>query len=80
MAIDIGILFILVIFAFHGYAKGFLSGLTSRITPVLGIWLGLRKCDAFATVLYPMFHNYTVSVVASFLIILVIIWFGLKLF
>ncbi len=79
MAIDIGILGIMVLSALYGYGQGFTRGLSSFICPVLGIWLALRKCDAFATILDPIIHNYTFSVVVSFLIIFFATWLGIRL-
>jgi len=46
---------------------------------VLGIWLALRYCDALARVLLPLLRNYTFTVVLCFVLILALIWLGLKL-
>jgi uncharacterized membrane protein required for colicin V production len=53
--------------------------LNSIVSPLLGIWFALRKCDDLAIVLYRLVGNYTVARVAGFLIILICIWLALKL-
>jgi uncharacterized membrane protein required for colicin V production len=77
MAIDALIIVLLVLFTIHGYARGFLNGLTSLVTPLLGIGLALRYCDGPALLIDRLFHNYHASAVAAFMLILVLFWLSL---
>ncbi len=79
MVMDIGLVGIIILFALHGFGQGFMRGLTSLVAPLLGIWLALRHCDALAALIDPLIHNQTVSVVASFLLILAGIWLAIRL-
>jgi uncharacterized membrane protein required for colicin V production len=78
MAIDVLILVLLGFSVLYGYGQGFMRGLTSLISPILGIWLALRRCGSFAPVLDQFVHNYRVSVVIAFLAILAFTWLALR--
>lgn len=79
MILDIAIIALLAVFGYLGYGSGLVSGLRSLLTPVVGIWVALRHCDSLAVPLLPVFRNYTVTVVLCFLVILAVVWVGLRL-
>ena len=77
--LDVAIIALLAVFAWRGYGSGLVTGLRSLATPVLGIWLALRHCDALAEPLVAVFRDYTVTVVLCFLLILAVVWAGFRL-
>ena len=77
--IDILILAVIITFALVGYSNGLLRGLTSLVSPVLGIWLALRHCDALAALIEPIVKNPTTASIIGFLSILFVVWLALHL-
>jgi uncharacterized membrane protein required for colicin V production len=79
MIIDVVVVLLLVGFAVHGYGQGFFRGLSSLVTPILGIVIAFRKCETPAVLLGSYIHNEAVCRVASFLAILLIVWLTMRL-
>ncbi len=79
MIIDVVVLLLLAGFAVHGYGQGFFRGLSSLVTPILGIIIAFRKCEAPAVLLGSYIHNEAVCRVASFLAILFVVWIVTRL-
>ncbi|MEO0080780.1 MAG: CvpA family protein [candidate division WOR-3 bacterium] len=79
MAIDLALLLLFIVSALHGYGQGFIKGLNSCISPVLGVWLALRLCDGPARVLHCLLADHTLCRLGGFFLILACIWLGLKL-
>jgi membrane protein required for colicin V production len=78
MATDIAILLFVVLAAACGYSQGFMRGLGSLASAVLGIWLALRRADVLARLIDPLTNNPRVSVVLAFLVLLVLFWLTLR--
>ena len=74
MIIDVVIVLLLIGFAVHGYGQGFFKGLSSLVTPILGIVIAFRKCETPAVLLGSYIRNEAVCRVASFLAILLVVW------
>ena len=79
MILDIAILLTIVLFAAAGYSKGLIKGLSSLISPVLGVWLALRKSSSLAALFDPFISNHTASLVISFVLIFLALWLALRL-
>jgi len=79
MIIDVVVVLLLVGFVAHGYGQGFFRGLSSLVTPILGIVIAFRKCETLAVPLGSYVHNEAVCRVASFLVILVVVWIAMRL-
>ena len=79
MIIDGVVLLLLVGFAVHGYGQGFFRGLSSLVTPILGIAIAFRRCDTLAVPLGSYIHNEAVCRVAGFLAILLAVWIAMRL-
>lgn len=79
MILDIIILLTIVLFAIYGYSRGLIRGLSSLVSPVLGVWLALRKCGSLAALLDPFINDHTASLVIGFVIIFLTLWLGLRL-
>lgn len=79
MIIDAIVLLVLGVSVMIGYGQGFLRGLTSLVSPVLGIWFALNKCDLLAVHIDRIFHDYTFALVLGFILILSGVWLGLRL-
>ncbi|HDQ99576.1 MAG TPA: CvpA family protein [candidate division WOR-3 bacterium] len=69
-AIDIAVVLTLVAFTVFGYSRGLLQGLGSLATPVLGVWLALRRAGELAAGLEPLVGDPTAARVAGFVLIL----------
>ncbi len=78
MATDIVILLFLALTSAYGYGQGFLRGLGSVASAILGIWLALRRVDLLAAVLDPLIKSPRVSAVVAFLVLLVLFWVALR--
>jgi len=78
MATDIIILLFLALTSAYGYGQGFVRGLGSVATAILGIWLALRRADLLAAVLDPFIRSPRVSAVVAFLILLFLFWVALR--
>ncbi len=79
MIIDVVVVLLLVGFAVHGYSHGFFRGLSSLVTPILGIVIAFRKCETLAVPLGSYIHNEAVCRVASFLAILFMVWIVMRI-
>jgi uncharacterized membrane protein required for colicin V production len=78
MIIDVVVVLLLVGFAVHGYGEGFFRGLSSLVTPILGIVIAFRTCETPAALLGSYIHNEAVCRVASFLAILLLVWLTMR--
>lgn len=78
MIIDVVVVLLLIGFAVHGYGQGFFRGLSSLVTPILGIVIAFRKCETLAVLLGSYIHNEAVCRVASFLVILLAVWLAMR--
>jgi membrane protein required for colicin V production len=79
MIINVVVVLLLAGFVVHGYGQGFFRGLSSLVTPILGIVIAFRKCDTLAVPLGSYIHNEAVCRVASFLVILFAVWLAMRL-
>jgi uncharacterized membrane protein required for colicin V production len=78
MIIDVVVVLLLVGFVVHGYGQGFFRGLSSLVTPILGIVIAFRTCETPAVLLGSYVHNEAVCRVASFLAILFAVWLTMR--
>jgi uncharacterized membrane protein required for colicin V production len=79
MIINVVVVLLLIGFAVHGYSQGFFRGLSSLVTPILGIAIAFRRCETLAVLLGSYIHNEAVCRVVSFLAILLAVWLTMRL-
>jgi len=68
----------LVGFTISGFVSGLVRNICSLGVPVLGIWMGFRKCDVIAPVIDRLVHNYQLSAGLAFFMIVSMVWLGLR--